>query len=62
MMRWAIVPTRVEPPERTMPRGADITKAISAPSAATEIVEIDADSKSPQLIATWLPKNLEINT
>ena len=33
---------RVEPPDRTMPRGADITKAISAPSAATEIVEIDA--------------------
>ena len=45
-----------------IPKGADKTSAMSAPSAATEIVEIDAVSSSLQLIATWLLKKREIKT
>jgi len=47
-------------PDKMMPRGADRTSAINAPRAATEIVEIDAVSRSAQSIATRLLKNRRI--
>ena len=52
MMRCAVRPKGVDLRYNRIPNGADSTKAITAPKAATEIVEIEAAIKSPQLMAT----------
>ena len=46
------MPTRLDPLVKTMPSGADKNRAINAPKAATETVEIAAVIRSAQSIAT----------